>query len=68
MGGARLRPGVNAISGASFNLSLDGVGRALNGTVIESNGHCIRLRFHLDEAASAALRQALPLPPGRKAA
>jgi methyl-accepting chemotaxis protein len=68
MGGARLRPGAGAISGASFSLSLEGVARALNGTVIESDGNSIRLRFNLDEAASAALRQALPLPPDRKAA
>ena len=59
MGGARLLPGPLVHPGASVSLSLDVVGTTLTGTVLASDEIGIRLTFHLEQAASAALRQAI---------
>jgi methyl-accepting chemotaxis protein len=59
MGGARLLPGPLAHPAASVSLSLDVVGAPLTGTVLESDGTGIRLKFDIEQAASASLRQAI---------
>jgi methyl-accepting chemotaxis protein len=68
MGGASLLSGPSVAYGASISLSLDSVGKALACEVLESGGNGIRVRFSLDEAASAALRHALTRDPDRRAA
>jgi hypothetical protein len=68
MGGVRLVPGASLSPGSGVSLMLDMVGKALPGTVLESNQDATRLRFDLDEATSAALARVLETAAVSKAA
>ncbi len=63
-----LLPGAPLTVGANVSLSLDILGHALAGTVLEAGQAGARLRFNLDAATSDALAQALDRITARKAA